>query len=234
MPRNHRPIDEKNVGALLGLSLHKTFERYYREKANPTVVFQDLMLTTLDEWEAKGLKVNGMEWFSKSLKDGKAILKKFDFDQFDPIELELEFNLPFPNRDAPIAMVNGYIDMITSDGRVIDHKSQKDKLTQDQLNHDSQFILYAWAYQQLYGSLPKATIWNHLRSLKLYTADVVTDFDFKIDKLSYDINAMLTEDMFPRRQMDQVCTTRCSFYTLCYGNKAKHVVEEDTDDGGMD
>lgn len=226
VPHNHRPLEDKNIGALLGSSLHKAIERRYRTGDNPTVVFQDTMIQTLDEWEEKGYKVNGTEWFSKSLADGKRMLKKLDWDKFDPIELELEFNLPFPNTE-PVVIINGFIDMITSDGRVIDHKSQRDRLTPDQLNHNPQFILYAWAHLQLYGKLPTATIWHHLRSGRLYTADVLTDFNFKIAQLTDDIQAMITAHTFPRRQMDTVCLTRCSFYTLCYGLKARYVIEEE-------
>lgn len=227
VPRNDRPKDDKNIGALLGLSLHKAIERKYRAGDNPIQIFQNTMLTTLDEWEEKGLKVNGTEWFSKSLNEGKKILKTFDWDRFVPIELELEFTLPYPNKYNPFALINGYIDMITVDAQVIDHKSQREKQSTDQLNHDPQFILYAWAYQQLYGELPRATIWNHLRNGKLYVADVLTDFDTKIDRLTYDIKAMLEETQFPRRQMDSVCLTRCSFYELCYGTRAKNVIEEE-------
>lgn len=230
VPRANRPVEDKNIGALLGSALHEAIERKYRAGDNPTVVFQDLMITTLDEWEEQGLKVNGTEWFSKSLKEGKDMLKKFDWDRFDPIELELEFYLPFPNKAAPIAIVNGYIDMITSDAQVIDHKSQRDRLNQGQLNHDPQFIIYAWAYQQMYGQLPRATVWNHLRNQKLYIADVLTDFDFKIGQLTYDIDAMLNANRYPRRQMDSICMTKCSFYSLCYGLKAKQVIEDDEEE----
>lgn len=225
MPKADRPEDAKNIGALLGTALHKAIEKRYRGE-NPIQVFQNTMLTTLDEWEDKGLKVNGMEWFSKSLKEGKILLNAFDWERFDPVDLELEFMLPFPNRERPIAMVNGYIDMTTTNGWVVDHKSQRRVPNQDQLNHDSQFLLYAWAYRELYGNLPTALVWNDLRNHKLIYVDAMTDFDFKLGQLIVDIDAMLHEDRFPRRQMDSVCVRECSFYSLCYGLTAKQVEDE--------
>lgn len=223
MHRSDRPVEDKNIGALLGLSLHEAIERKYRNGDDPIQVFQNTMLSTLDEWEEKNLKVNGTEWFSKSLKEGKLILKGFDWERFDPTDLELEFMLPFPSKQAPIAKINGYIDMITTNGLVVDHKSQRRAPTQDQLNHDPQFILYAWAYRELYGALPTGVIWNHLRTHKLIRADVITEFEFKLSQLIYDINAMLNAEFYPRRQMDTVCTNECSFYELCYGRRAKDI-----------
>jgi hypothetical protein len=220
-----RPIEDKNVGALLGTALHKAIQQRYENDDDPLQVFQTVMHSTLDEWESQGLVVKGVEWFSKSLKDGKAILRGFEWDRFVPIALELEFTLPFPNSNAPIALVNGYIDMVNADGSVVDHKSQRRRPTQDQLNHDSQFVFYAWAVRELYGSLPSAVIWNHLRTNKLVNVDVLTDFDFKLGQLIIDVDAMINVDKYPRRQMDDICMKECSFYSLCYGQRAKDIVE---------
>lgn len=233
LPKGDRPAEDKNIGALMGLSLHKAIEKKYRAGDNPTQVFQQTMLETLDDWEEEGFKINGIEWFSKSLKDGKDILREFDWNRFHPIELEMEFLLPFPNAKAPIALVNGYIDMVSKDDMgydVIDHKSQRKIPTQDQLNHDSQFILYAWAARELYGNLPRATIWNDLRNNRLIVVDVITDFDFKLGQLVYDIDALIHEDKYPRRQMDNVCLKECSFYQNCYGLTVKQVAQAEFDD----
>lgn len=232
LPKQQRPIEDKNIGALLGLSLHKAIERKYRAGENALAVFQDVMLTTLDEWEDKGFTVKGVEWFSKSLKDGKAILREFDWGIFDPVDLEQEFTLYFPNASAPIALINGYIDMTTTNGLVVDHKSQRRLPNQDQLNHDPQFLIYAWAYREIYGNLPTAAVWNHLRTNQLVYADVLTDFDFKLNQLTLDIDAMLNAKHFVRRQMDSVCTNECSFYALCYGLTAKQQQQVDDEVDG--
>ncbi len=230
LPKNHRPVEDKNVGALMGLSLHKAIERKYRAGDNPIQVFQQTMLETLDQWEEGNVKVKGVEWFSKSLKDGKTILTEFDWQRFDPVDLEQEFTLHFPTATNAIALINGYIDIPTTNGWVDDHKSQRRQPPQDQLNHDSQFIIYAWAYREIYGNLPTATIWNHLRTNKLVVVDALTDFDFKLEQLTYDITALINEDQYPRRQMDNVCVNECSFYSLCYGLTAKQREVEEADE----
>lgn len=234
LPKDERPPDNKNIGALFGTSLHKAIERKYRVNDNPRLVFQKTMLETLDQWEEEGYRVKGVEWFGKSMKDGKLILEEFDWLRFQPIELEYEFTLPFPNSTAPIVLINGYIDLVDQQGdilNIVDHKSQRNRPNQDQLNHDSQFVIYAWAAQQIYGRLPNATIWNDLRKNQLITVDVLTDFDFKLSQLTLDIDALMNTNKYPRRQMDRVCTTECSFYQLCYGLTAKQqeAIEEDED-----
>lgn len=231
LPRALRPTEDKNIGALLGIALHKAIEQKYRFDASPTQTFQQVMLETLDEWEEKNYVVRGVEWFSKSMKDGKAILNSFDWSRFEPIDVELEFLLPFPNKKHPIALITGYIDMITVNGEVIDHKSQRKMPNQDQLNHESQFILYAWAFQQLYGTLPNMVIWNHLRTNTPIIADVLTEFDFKLDQLTQDLLAMISPSGYPRRQMDSICTSECGFYTQCYGLRVKdQIVIEDVEE----
>lgn len=223
MPHNSRPLEDKNIGALLGTALHKAIEQRYRNNASPIQVFQQVMSDTMDQWEQENVTIKGIEWLSKSTKTGRLILKEFPWDLFIPIELEYEFILPFPNQRHPIVLMNGYIDMITADGWVVDHKSQQKAPTQDQLDNDSQFIIYAWAYREIYGILPERVIWNHVRTNTQVDANVLNDFDIKLDKLIEDINAVLEPKVYyGRRLMDKVCMDDCSFYTQCYGIKNKN------------
>lgn len=226
-----RPIDDKNVAALLGTALHEAIEMYYKEGIRPTFTFQNVMNTTIAEWEAAKLKINMAGYFTQAMKVGRDILDTFDWDQFHPVELELSFTLPFPNAINPIVNVTGYIDLVDAQGNIVDHKSTAQAPNQDELNNDPQFILYAWAAEQIYGEKPNKVIWNHLRTQKLYYADIQTDYDNKIAQLTEDIEAMLHAKHFARRQMDDVCKRKCSFYVLCFGKKAADTtpVVEDTE-----
>lgn len=218
-----RPVDDKNVAALLGTALHEAIEMYYKEGIRPTYTFQTVMNETIVEWEEQKLKINMAGYFTQAMKVGRAILEDFNWSKFNPVELELAFTLPFPNATNPIANVTGYIDLVDNQGaiyNVVDHKSTSYAPSQDELNHDPQFLLYAWAAEQLYEKKPDKIIWNHLRTHKLYYADVTTDYDDKIMQLTEDIHAMLHAKHYARRQMDSVCKTKCSFYELCYGKKA--------------
>lgn len=226
LPHNDRPIDDKNVAALLGTAIHKAIELKYDTGENPVATFQRVMDDTITQWENQKLKINMQGYYTTALKVGTDILRKFDWDQFNPIALEQAFTLPFPNASNPIANVTGFIDMIDMDGSVIDHKSKAKAPAQDELDHDPQFILYAWAYEQMYGVMPYRVIWNHVRTAKLYEANVQHFYSDKIAQLTADMVAMLDNKHYPRRQMDKVCKTECSFYALCYGDKPKVVEEE--------
>lgn len=221
LPFNDRPIDDKNVAALLGTALHKALELKYTDKnVSEIQVFQQVMEETITDWESKHFKINFMNYYSTALKVGTDILRKTDWDQFNPIALEQAFTLPFPNAKYPLVNLTGFIDMIDIDGSVIDHKSKSTAPAQDELDHDPQFILYAWAYEQIYNDKPYRVIWNHLRTQKLYVANVLHNYDDKIHQLTEDIIAMLKSKHHARRSMDKVCKSECSFYTLCYGDKA--------------
>lgn len=217
--KDDRPEQDKNIGALLGTSLHKAIESRYSNDSNAIQVFQDTMKTTYEEWEAAGYTIRGEEWYTRSLKDGRAILNGFDWDYWQPIALELNFTLPFPNEHTPIVLINGIIDMVDKREYVVDWKSQRKMPAQDQLDNDPQFIIYAWAYRQINGRLPKKLYWKQLRTDKLTEIDVLTGFDEKLQQLSLDIEAMLGNTHYQRRMLDSVCKTECSFYDLCFGVK---------------
>lgn len=219
LPYNDRPIDDKNVAALLGTAIHEAIELKYDQDINPVGTFQRVMSDTITQWEEDKVKINYANYYTTALKIGTDILRKFDWSLFNPIALEQEFTLPFPNAQNPIANVKGFIDMIDIDGSVIDHKSKSKAPAQDELDHDPQFILYAWAYEQIYGKMPYRVIWNHVRTAKLYVANVTHNYNDKIAQLTEDILAMLNNTQYARRQLDRVCKTECSFYVLCYGER---------------
>jgi len=221
LPKSKRPVDQPGISGIFGTALHKTIEAYYRDNvANPTFYFQEYFFNSITEQEKTGV-VKGVEWANKMLAVGKKILREFDWTRFDPMELEYEFLLPYPDKANPVFYVTGYIDMITRDGLIVDHKSQSRVPHQDFLDNDGQFILYAWAYLQIYGKLPKAVIWNQLRTNKLVTVDVLTGFDQKLAYLVDDIMALVHKKdtniaAYPRRQIDTTCQRECPFYGLCY------------------
>lgn len=227
LPREDRPEDSKNTAALMGTALHKAIEAHYKDFANPLSTFQEVMRNTLTEWESTGLTIKGAEYFTKGMKDGQSILKTFDWNRWKPKELEYEFTLPFPNAENPIVMITGLIDLIDIHGTIADHKSSKTAPNQDELDNNPQFLIYAWAYKQIWGALPNKVIWNHLRTGKLYTANIAHNFEFKLAQLTLDIEAMLQANAFQRKEMDSFCRNVCSFYTQCYGETAPKTVSVD-------
>lgn len=227
MARAERPEDYKNVAALLGTALHKAIELYYRDKTSPTATFQNVMTDTLDEWETAGFKIIALDYFPRAMKVGKDILKNFQWDQFNPIELEYAFTLPFPSPENPIVNMTGLIDLVDMSGLVADHKSATVAPNQDELDNDPQFIIYYWAMQQIEGVAPWKVVWNHLRTGKIIEANISHNFPDKLAQLTADIEGMLHNPIYPRRAMDDVCRKKCSFYDLCYGLKAPLIVSDE-------
>jgi len=230
--KEDRPDQEKTVASLLGSGVHKAIEMYYKEKANPTLTFQEYMLNTYAEWEQAGVQIKGEEYLAKSLKDGKDMLKKMDFDRWNPTSIELRFNLPFPNEDTPIALMDGVIDIVDISGDFADHKSSNRVPAQDKLDHDPQFLIYAWAYIQISnGYRPGKIYWNHLRTGKLIEVNVFHNYEFKLEQLTREIKALINTkndiNTAPRRMLDDVCIKECSFYSLCYADKAPVNIIED-------
>lgn len=215
---NDRPIDDKNVAALLGTALHKAIELKYRSGINAIATFQQVMEETITQWEKEKLKINFAGYYTTAMNVGSKILRTFDWNQFAPIELEYAFTLPFPNKANPIVNMTGYIDLIDRRGWVIDHKSASQAPSINQLTHNPQFFIYSWAYQQIYKKKPKHIYWNHLRTNRLYEYSQ-DDYQFKLDQLTQDITAMINAQYFARKELDNTCLTKCSFYTLCYGEK---------------
>jgi len=230
IPFKDRPSEDKNVAALLGTALHKAIELKYSSNAAPTAIFQNVMEETITQWEKDKVKINAPGYYTQALKVGKDILRKFDWTQFTPTELEYAFTLPFPSPLNPLVNVTGYIDLVDRKRKiVVDFKSQSVAPSQEELDHDPQFLLYAWAYEQIYAEKPDNIIWYHLRTDKKMIAYVQHNYEDKIAQLTEDILAMLEAKRFGRRQMDSICKTKCSYFDLCYGTKANHVVVEDNE-----
>lgn len=220
LEKDDRPQENKNIGALLGLAIHQTIEKIYTEGiTNPRYYFQTVFESILNEWNTEGFYILGSEAASKTLLLGKKIIDATDWSAFKPRELEIQFSLPFFDG----VEMTGFIDMICEqpDGSIwiVDHKSQSKTPSVNQLAHDPQFIIYAWAYRELYGALPDGVKYHALRSNKLIESGVLDDFERKLTALKKDVQAMVSQKEFARRSMDTTCTAYCAFYELCYGSK---------------
>lgn len=211
--------ESKNIGALLGSSLHRAIEMKYKENADPLTTFTTFLDKTYAEWETAEYIILGEEWLSKSVKTGREILRDFDWDVFQPIDLERHFTLPFPSADNPICNMTGIIDLIDARGWVVDHKSQKETPTQEQLDNDAQFIIYYWAHNEMFNEYPARVIWNNLRTGTLIDIDIATNYNDKLQQLTSDIQTMLTNTAYARKLLDRTCLRECNFYRLCWQNK---------------
>lgn len=217
LPHDQRPIEAKSVFALRGTALHKAIEDKYSAGHNPALTYQRVMVDTFAEWQEAGYKIVGEDYFAKALKDGKDMIKLIQWEAFIPETLEHRFSLPFPNAEAPVAMVEGIIDMITMEGSVIDHKSASKKPNLVELAHDPQFIIYRWAYEQIYDAVPYRVVWHHLKDGSIIDSRVNDNYEEKLAQLELDITGVVNMTSYPRRLLDNECR-QCPFFTLCYSD----------------
>lgn len=239
--------DSKNIGAIMGTALHEAIEAKYRKQTdNAVYYFQERFIELYNQGSSKG-----DQFFTSMLKLGKTIINGYDWDKWTPsasvcfnhdencrdhkeveLMLELEVYLEYPNKDAPLFIIHGFIDMITFDECIVDHKSSKDKPTTDTLNNDAQFILYTWMYQEIFGKLPNKVIWNHLRTHEQFEFDM-TDLNSRMNMLVRDIDSLFTTGRFindyPRINIDKKeCLKYCAFKHKCFylsGNESSNIEE---------
>lgn len=220
-PINHS--EEKNTGALLGTILHRIIEaKYQNPEIDPLALYQEKMLSTLEEWQTLNYTIIGEQYFSKSMKDGREMLMNFNWNKFKPIALEHHFDVPFYNGANIIARVVGYIDLIDENKFVVDHKSQKKTPSVDELANDAQMLLYRYAYNSLYGEYPDKVYWHNLRTGELIDTQVEYAYDTKMLQLSCDIvsmlNSMKNDNAYARINLSDICRKECGFYKLCWSN----------------
>ena len=139
----------------LGRAVHGTLEDNYRQKIESR---QDLPLDQVCEsfsgrWDQEAqLTLFKDDENPGHLKDeGVRLLGVYHSTiapTVQPAEVEREFLVDTGATELPL---KGYIDLIDSDGTIIDHKTTKRSFPQDAAEKDLQLTAYAMAYRQLYG-----------------------------------------------------------------------------------
>jgi hypothetical protein len=205
----------KHVYTVMGSALHHAIEEYYAGKTNFLPVFSNYFNEAIASavGSEKGLVASNL--IGKASQLGQTILRGLNWDQFVPARIEYGFRLPFP-AENPLVLMRGFIDMITEDGCIIDHKSGSKKPTGPELANNPQLLIYVWAYEQLFGVKPKAVYWHHLRTLELVEAAVMVDYDTKIQKLEESLVHILNDTEFTKIDQGYFCNRICAHVELCW------------------
>jgi len=143
----------------LGKSIHSALEANYKQKIGTKIdlsteqvldVFSDkweteVKETTFEEGEKPGaVKDDGIKLVSTYHKQiSPTIVPKF---------VEKDFELPFENVDYTL---KGYIDLIDTKDVIIDHKTTKRSMSQEDVGSDLQLSCYALAYRSILGEQEK-------------------------------------------------------------------------------
>ena len=203
---------------VLGSALHSAIEHFYKTKEQPSILFSTKFneLSRAAASSETGIVAGNL--VSKAHQIGQDILRQFDWGKLNPVEIELGFRFQFP-AENPLVIMRGFMDMITEEGYIIDHKSAGKRPTKAELATNPQFILYVWAYEQMYGKKPAKVFWNHLRTAELIEADVLTDYDAKLQALVKTLRTILADTEYPKQPYGYFCTNLCSFHDLCWSKQ---------------
>lgn len=158
--------DRVGIHGLLGSAVHKAIETKY---SNPESDMLYTFQTAFGQWlnpdveyffMAQSLHNQAIEWlqgldtnlYTPKRVDGKPVLEKY-------------FRLPYPNKSTPICTLEGYMDLVT-DNAVVDWKTGKEVYSRKKVETDIQFVIYNWAYEQLYNAQPEMIVYHRLRDQK--------------------------------------------------------------------
>jgi ATP-dependent helicase/DNAse subunit B len=157
-----------NIYGVSGSACHRAIELYYQEQKDPIQTYQEILAHHTFE------NMDFLNQYHTIVRDAHDMLRTFPFDAYQPVAHELYFSLPYP-QENPFCTVNGFIDMVLDDG-IVDFKTSKDTITAASVEHDLQFLLYAYVFERLYGKVPERVIYHRLRTHEQITARV---FDFQ-------------------------------------------------------
>lgn len=199
--------------ALLGRCVHKAIELGFQG--------QDPMSVYNQYWIEGVPTVTSNDNMGKLYNEGLKMVDLYDFNQIPPLEMELGFELPFPNREEPVVLIQGFFDQILRGDVLVDLKTGLRRPKPSVLKYSTQFVLYAWAYRELYGKLPKI-YWHHLRTGDKILADIGEEQIASLFPIIMGLKAQLTYadqiEQYPRNVDDMVCGM-CSFRGPCLGEE---------------
>lgn len=197
---------QKKISAVLGTSVHKAIEMGHKGENHNEVYSQT--------WD-KELELNEVQHQVRPYRDGLKMLEQYPFFAFSPLEMELEFTVPFPNPAHPLCYIHGFIDQVYERG-FIDLKTGLRKPLEGMLSYDLQFIVYANAFKQLFDTKPTVTLWHHLRTGDMLTAHVHDKEDHALRAIESILRAEDQEEDKYERHVGEACYY-CDFRTPCLG-----------------
>ena len=195
-----------DTSSIFGSALHNAIEYKYAKGYDPIARFTRYV-NLIYARRLKYTDISHSMSYNGMFIEGRGILAGFPWDAYHPIQNEIGFTVPFYYQGTIIAMLHGYIDMITDDNMVIDFKSSKYKPSQNKLNNDIQFAVYWYAVKQLEHIAPNKVIWHHLRDNTILEYDT-TNVQDRLDEIGQLIMT-IEQDDFEDVEEGKICE-RCA------------------------
>jgi len=155
-------LKQKQIHLLFGGAIHKAVECIY-DKIDPFQPFiqhfqKEKLLDEEKDQHEEFLKL-GHEMIRNYIETHKTISKLYDLDS-GKSELYVRRYLKNPLTDEISSLpMSGIIDRLTSDGKIVEYKTSKNKWKQDDVNYKIQTLLYNLWYYSENNILPTETIY---------------------------------------------------------------------------
>jgi len=156
----------KSLAMAFGGAIHSALEVFYRED-NPDKAEK----VFIEELTSADVRLKNKESIEKEGKVGLNMLHHYfngpdrPYLNVDRKKVEYKFNV---NLDCPLGgkkidiPVSGIMDLITTDGFIVDHKVTTSIWREEDIDSDMQATVYWMAYEKLFGKEPKGFIYNFL------------------------------------------------------------------------
>ncbi len=216
--RSDTEDDGSNIYALSGHCVHAVLETYYKlpheERAafNAPLEYQLRMTDAILTQRRVGIELSGVDRSSVVINAALDMLSSFAWEKYAPIAVEHVFALPYPSPEQPVCVLRGVMDQVYEWG-VLDFKTSAKPPKKEELNTNIQFILYAWAFEQLYGKPADHIYWVHLRTGKWLEAHVQDQRELLDEAITRVLDAHTTQS-YPLNWGSRHCSY-CPFYDSC-------------------
>jgi hypothetical protein len=139
-----------------------------------------------------------------------------------PVLVEKWFSvkIPSPSAGDPTIVLTGTLDLADNRGRIFDHKTYNEPMTQEAANRSLQPASYYLGYAETMGGLPKEFVFGVLcKSTGLVqlcpTSRTSNDLAF-FKRMAQDYGRMIESGIFPPNTEGQYCNERfCEFWDIC-------------------
>ena len=156
----------KSANQVFGLAMHAALQWLHVElKKGRKPPLDEVLRVYEGDWHAQTLPGSEILYSESDtpenfLLKGKELLSQYyaDYIPAGVQAAELRFQLPLINPDTGEVLavpLLGYIDLIESDGTLVDFKNSARTMPTHDLPDNLQFTVYAWAYETLFGKPPK-------------------------------------------------------------------------------
>jgi DNA helicase-2/ATP-dependent DNA helicase PcrA len=211
------PILEHH-SVIYGRAMHEAVCRFFQSRlAGKAMSLEELLHTFNSSFDPQGFLDEQHQ--AERLRTGQEALSRFyhsrDAQEARPLYIEKEFHFSFEN-----SRISGRLDRVDQRAGaevIIDFKTSevsKQEAADEKARANMQLVLYAWAYQNVFGSLPEEGELHFLES-GLVGKRTIREKD--IDKLKDEIrevSAGIRQEEFPASPAYLACNY-CAFSQVC-------------------